>query len=115
MNKAEKEAAEKSRIARETMTDREFEEFTRERQIESLAKRLHFELFPEEYDHMMDSIADARDRRKGRNPMNEDYIRRVDARRKEQGVPPLGTDGMPTCNTSWDVAYAVARSRFGSQ
>lgn len=111
MNKAKKEEARKLREAYANLSGEELQEFNRQRQIKALAGRIHFELFPEEYDSMMDSIADAKDRRMGINPMNEEYTERVNARRKELGVPPLGPNGLAACRTSWDVAYAEAEKR----
>lgn len=61
---------------------------------------------------MMDSIADVSDRRRGINPMSADYTARVNARREELGVSPLGDNGMPTDNSSWDVARVEALRRL---
>jgi len=113
MNKAKKEEAMKLREAYESLSPEELQEFKRKRRIMALAKQIHSELFPEEYDFMMDSIADANDRRRGINPMREEYTESVNARRKELDVPPLGPDGLPTCRTSWEVAYAEAEKRLG--
>jgi hypothetical protein len=99
----------------EPLSADELKEFSRKREIQALAKKVHFELFPEEYDFMMDSIADTRDRRRGVNPMNPDYTNRVNARRKKLGVPPLGPNGMAACQTSWKVAYAEAELRFPNE
>lgn len=112
MNRAKKEEARKLREAYENMSKKELEELDRKRQIEALARGIHHELFPEEYDFMMDSISDAKDRRRGINPMSEEYTERVNARRKELSVPPLGPNGLPTCKTSWEVAYAEAEKRY---
>jgi hypothetical protein len=110
MNKVKREEARKLREATENLSADELKEFFQKREIQALAKKIHFELFPEEYDFMMDSIADLRDRRRGVSPMNPEYTERANARREELGVPPLGPDGMPTCQTSWKVAYAEAEA-----
>lgn len=115
MNKAKKEEARKLREAYENLSQEELQEFEQQRRIEALAKEIHFELFPEEYDHMMDSIADAKDRRRGINPMSEEYTQRVNARRKELGVPTLAPNGLPACQTSWEVAYSEAEKRCSIQ
>lgn len=112
MNKAKKEAARKLREAYENLSPEELEEFERNRRIESLVKQIHHELFPEEYDFMMDSIADAKDRRRGVNPMRAEYTARVNARREELGVSPLGDNGMPTDKSSWGVARSEAARRL---
>lgn len=112
MNKAKKEDARKLREAYEKLSTEELQEFAQQRRIEALAKEIHFELFPEEYDHMMDSISDAKDRRRGINPMSVDYTAKVNARREELAVSPLGANGMPTDISSWDVARAEALRRL---
>lgn len=59
-------------------------------------KKLHFELFPEEYDYMYDSNADTKDRRNGINPMSQSYIDKVNERRIKLGVKPYDiTDNSP--------------------
>jgi len=116
MNRFKKEEARRYREAREGLSEEEIRELDRkealENQIRDLAREIHFEWFPEEYDFMVDSISDAKDRHRGINPMSEDYTQRVNARRREFGVSPLGADGMPTSNESWDIAYAEAKKRI---
>jgi hypothetical protein len=114
MNKVKKEEARKLREAYETMSAEEFQAFMHKQQVQELAEQIHFALFPEEYDFMMDSNADVRDRRRGISPMSTEYIKRVNARRKELGVPPLGPDGLPACRTSWAVARAEAEKRLAT-
>ena len=72
MNKATKEAARKLREAYENLSQEELQEFERKQRIKSVAEQIHCEFFPEEYDFMMDSISDAKDRRRGINPMSDD-------------------------------------------
>ena len=48
--------------------------------------KLHLILFPEEYDHMCDSHCDAKDRRRGINPMSQAYQDEVNQRRAQLGV-----------------------------
>ena len=112
MNKAKKEAARKLREAYENLSPEELEEVEQNQRIESLAKQFHHEFFPEEYDFMMDSIADAKDRRRGINPMSAGYAAKVNARREELWVSPLGDNGMPTDRSSWDVVRSEAARRL---
>ena len=112
MNKAKKEEARKLREAYENRSQDELQEVDQQRRNEALAKEIHVELFPEEYDHMMDSISDAKDRRRGINPMSADYAAKVNARREGLGVSPLGDNGMPIDNSSWDVARAETLRRL---
>lgn len=51
--------------------------------------KLHLELFPEEYDYIYDSNADVNDRRRGLNPMSQDYIDKINERRISMGVTPF--------------------------
>lgn len=64
---------------------------------------------------MMDSIADANDRRHGINPMSLDYTEKVNARRKARGVPPLGPNGLPTDDSNWEVARGEALRRVNAK
>ncbi|MCK0165390.1 hypothetical protein [Marinobacter sp. S6332] len=116
MNRFKKEEARAHQKAREGLTDAEIklvdEQDALNKKISGIARTIHIEWFPEEYDHQMDSIADAADRRSGINPMNADYIKEVNERRKKLGVQPLGSNGMPTTDESWDIAYSEARKQI---
>jgi hypothetical protein len=109
MNRVEKEIAKKRAKEREGLSD---EEIVKLGLYESLVNELHFELFPEEYDCMMDSIADARDRRRGKNPMHPQYTEKVNNRLREMKIPPLSSNGLPTNNSSWDFAKKEAKRRL---
>lgn len=54
---------------------------------------VEFGLFPEEFDFYYDSIADAKDRRQGMNPMSVDYVDVANARRAMLGVSKLLESG----------------------
>jgi hypothetical protein len=43
--------------------------------------------------------------------MNAEYTAKVNARREELKVTPLGKNGIPTADDSWDVAFREARKR----
>jgi len=115
MNRFKKEEARAYQKAREGLSEADIkrvnEEDARNQQISQLSRTLHFELFPEESDNQLDSISDAADRRRGINPMNAEYTAKVNARREELGAGPLGPNGVPTTDASWDVAYREARKR----
>src|SRR5690554_770394 len=112
MNRAEKEMLKKRTAEREGLSEEECQKLD---ELNKLVHDVHYELFPEEYDAMMDSIADANDRRRGINPMSLDYTEKVNARRKERGVPPLGANGLPTDDSSWDVAREEALRRVNAK
>jgi hypothetical protein len=50
-----------------------------------LAREFHAALFPEEYEHMFDSVTDAKGRQQGKNPMSIEYIYETNARRAQLG------------------------------
>lgn len=116
MNRFKKEETKQSRAALDGLTEMEIKQLDREedvdRKINELARSIHGERFPEEYDHMYDSAMDASDRASGKNPMNAEYIAKVAARRAAMGVSPLSESGMPTSDDSWKIAYAEAEARI---
>ena len=63
MNRVEKEMAKKRAEAVKGLS---VEEVFKLDQLKLLTKKVHFEMFPEEYDEQMDSISDANDRRRGK-------------------------------------------------
>ncbi|MDE4139995.1 hypothetical protein [Phaeobacter gallaeciensis] len=63
---------------------------------------LHQELFPEEYDFMMDSGVDLKIRRQGGSPMSDDYLKRVNYRRVRLGVPEISGVEVTLSAHSWD-------------
>ena len=70
-----------------------------ERLFEDLQYAIHYHYFPEEYDFHYDSLADARDRKRGIDPMSQDYTEGVNARRVALGVQPLNendSEGTPS-------------------
>ena len=116
MNRFKKEEARKEKNTREELSELEIKQLDMEREFESeianLTNTIHAEMFPEEYDHMLDSIVDANDRSRGVNPMNAEYIAKVAARREALGVDPLSSAGMPTSNDSHKLARIEAESRL---
>lgn len=88
-----------------TPIDREEEEFQRR------VRARHIELFPEEYDHMFDSISDARERQKGRSPADLEHIARVNEARMEMGFEPLSENGYATSRDTF--RFVEERMRAG--
>jgi hypothetical protein len=78
--------------------------------IDELARKLHAERFPEEYDFVYDSIQDAEDRKRAVNPMNADYIAQIEVKRRSQGVSPLSASGMATSNDTLEVCRQEAKA-----
>ena len=65
------------------------------------AEELHLLLFPEEYDEVNDSILDAKERRRGINPMSADYIEYRDSLRSELGFGPYQVNANATTTLEW--------------
>ncbi|WP_417447540.1 hypothetical protein [Idiomarina abyssalis] len=71
--------------------------------VKSLAERLHAKYFSEEYDDRFDSALEAKERRRGINPMSQEYIDKMDSKRRELGVSKLGPGGKPQDNNSLEL------------
>jgi hypothetical protein len=116
MNRFKKEEALAHQKAREGLSNAEIrrldEQDALDEKISGIARTIHAEWFPEEYDHQLDSIADAADRKRGISPMSADYTAGVNERRRKLGVSPLGANGMPASDESWDIAYSEARKKI---
>lgn len=61
--------------------------------FEKLVYELHDKLFSEEFDFMYDDRCALNRRNNGENPMNEDYIKKVNAKREKLGFLPLSQNG----------------------
>ena len=84
------------------------------RKLSDLASQIHCEKFPEEYDFMYDSSWDAHDRKKGINPMRQEYIDVVNSRRAALGVTQLTDAGMPDSSDSRDLCWEEAKRQLES-
>jgi len=120
MNRYRKEELRRRREAREGLTPEEVADLDhREAEAASFEDEVrswHSRIFTEEYDHMYDSIADARDRDRGVNPMSQEYIARVNARRAALGFADyMDTDSdLPLDTQSWvrDLLRAEKRDEL---
>tara|TARA_R110001583_G_scaffold193306_1_gene361388 strand:- start:1380 stop:1748 length:369 start_codon:yes stop_codon:yes gene_type:complete len=116
MNRFKKEEARAHQIAREGLSNTEIKSVNEQdalnEQISAVTRTIHADWFPEEYDHQLDSIADAADRKRGISPMSADHTKKVNERRQKLGAPPLGANGMPTSDEGWDIAYNEARKQI---
>jgi len=97
MNKFKKEAANKRAKEIEGLSTKQIEAID---ERSTLLTQLHAKLFSEETDFMMDSIEDARERKRGKNPMSHTYTDKVNAKRVELGVSLLKENGLPANNSS---------------
>ena len=66
-------------------------------------RELHAALFPEEYDHMYDSVSEAKDRQRGKNPMSAEYVEKTNTLRAQVGFTPfsVGPDAYNDDTYSW--------------
>ena len=71
--------------------------------VRRLARELHGALFPEEYDHMYDSVAEAKARLRGENPMGDKHVERVNEQRRQLGFTQfvVGPDGDNDNTFAW--------------
>lgn len=118
MNRYKKEEKRKRDEARKGLTDDEVLAIDLEdeinNKIEKLARSIHAEKFPEEYDFMYDSGVDAKERSRGINPMSQEYIEKIRMKRKELGVAQLAENGMPASGDSYRVCLEEAKLQIYS-
>lgn len=114
MNRAKKEEKRKRDEARKGLTEDEVLAIDLEdeinKKIEKLARSIHAEKFPEEYDFMYDSGVDAQERSKGINPMSQEYIEKIRIKREELGVAQLTENGMPASDDTYRLCLEEAKS-----
>ncbi|WP_144777967.1 hypothetical protein [Marinobacter maritimus] len=119
MNRFKAEEARKRQKARAGKNTSEIEAIDREdrlkAEIASLARKIHIDKFPEEYDFYNDSIACAADRRRGINPISADHVAKVAEKRRNEGVTPLAPNGMPQSDDTWEIAYSEAEARLNNK
>ena len=117
MNRFKKEEIRKYKEAREGLSSEQVAELNRVEQeqenVEKLAKSIHVEKFSEEYDFMCDSCLEASERKKGINPMNQEYIEKIKVKRKKLGVSQLSDSGMSVSMDSFDLCLSEAKALAG--
>jgi len=79
----------------------------KENEITEQAKKLHMQLFPDEYQFMNDSIADASDRKFGINPVSQEYLNKVSIRRQRFGLSVLGKNGDAVAGESLELCRKI--------
>ncbi|ALO34608.1 hypothetical protein CMT41_07670 [Colwellia sp. MT41] len=97
MNKFKKEATKKRAKEIEGLSIKQIEA---KDERSALLTQLHGHFFPEETDFMMDSNVDAKERKRGENPMSQTYTDKVNAKREILGVPPIKDNGLPADDSS---------------
>ena len=116
MNRYKKEEIRKRMETRKGLTPEEIKtlnvEEAENKAVEELARKIHAERFPEEYDFMFDSHVDVSDRRKGNNPMSDEYIAKVNEKRRKSGVSQLSENGMATSNDTMELCRQEVRKEI---
>ena len=102
MNRYGKEEIKKHKAAREGLTLEQIQALDAQEMekalISRLARKMHVSHFPEEYDWMYDEHVDSNARKKGENPMSDEYIEKTRKKRERQGVSPLKENGEASSN-----------------
>lgn len=113
MNKVKKEERRKHEEARKGLSEDEILAVDLEdeinKKIEDLARTIHAEKFPEEYDFMYDSGVDAKERSRGVNPMSQEYIEKITKKRSEIGVAQLAENGMSVSDDTYQLCLEEAK------
>lgn len=118
MNRLKKEEQRKHDAARKGLSADEVKavdlEDELQKKVDELARKIHSEQFPEEYDFMYDSIADASERSRGINPMSQEYAEKINIKRAALGISQLGENGRPVSGDSYQICLAEAKKRIFS-
>jgi len=116
MNRFKKEELKKRMEARKGLTPDEIKtldvEEAEDKAVEELTRKIHAERFPEEYDFMFDSHVDVSDRRKGNNPMSDEYVAKVNEKRRRSGVSQLSENGMATSDDTMELCRQETRKEI---
>lgn len=98
MNRYEKEQRKKRQKLLASLNTEQIEFFEAIEELRDILNRFeskfHVTMFPEEYDFMYDDSVDYKARKRGENPMQESYQKKVNARRQKMGLKPLEPNGM---------------------
>ena len=82
------------------------------KELEKRVRDLEFQLFPENYDQVGDSMSDSKMRKQGKNPMSAEYTAKVNARRVKLGVTPLGENGLPVDNSAFQYCINLLSDKI---
>ncbi|NOQ64919.1 MAG: hypothetical protein GQ582_10445 [Methyloprofundus sp.] len=118
MNKYKKEVKIKHDKARKGLSEDEIIAVDLEDEIklkiEELSRSIHAEKFAEEYDFMYDSGVDAKERKKGINPMNQEYIDKIKQKRADLGLTQLSENGISVSQDSENLCLEEAKRQVYS-
>jgi hypothetical protein len=98
MNRMKKNELKQRENKIKNMSKEEIENFdfieSSKKDLEKFVITLQAKLFPEEHDFVYDSGVEAENRRRGKNPMREEYVTLMNHKRVKLGFEPLSEDGM---------------------
>ncbi|WP_394754786.1 hypothetical protein [Crenothrix sp.] len=116
MNKVKREETRKHEEARRGLSDDQIAALNLEdalkAKVHELALSIHAKNFHEEYDLIYDSYADVLDRRKGINPMSQEYIEQIRQKRKALGVSQLSDEGLAVSEDTFIVCENEAKKQI---
>ena len=81
--------------------------------LQQLGRELHAELFPEEYHHMYDSTSEAKDRQRGKNPMNAEYVEKMNSLRAQLGFTAFNVG--PDASNDDTYSWVIEKLRHGEE
>ena len=81
--------------------------------LRHLGRELHAALFPEEYDHMYDSVSEAKDRQRGKNPMSAEYVEKTNTLRAQLGFTPFSVG--PNAYNDDTYSWVMEKLRQGEE
>ena len=81
--------------------------------LQQIGRELHAELFPEEYDHMYDSASKAKDRQRGKNPMNAEYVEKTNTQRAQLGFRAFNVG--PDASNADTYTWVMEKLRQGEE
>lgn len=112
MNRFKKEEQKKQRALYEGLSEEETIlldlQLANKEKINQLAQVIHRKFFSEEYNFMNDSIVDAKVRKRGINPMNQEYNQKVTLKRQRLGITPLNKNGRAQSKDSFLLCEEIA-------
>lgn len=118
MNRLKKEEQRKHDAARKGLSADEVKavdlEDELQKTVDELARTIHSEKFPEEYDFIYDSGADASERSRGINPMTQAYAEKIKKKRASLCISQLAENGMPASEDSYQICLEEAKKRIFS-
>lgn len=81
--------------------------------LQHLGRELHAALFPEEYDHVYDSVSEAKDRQRGINSMKAEHVEKTNTLRAQLGFTPFNVG--PDAHNDDTYGWVMEKLRQGEE